>query len=1357
MSQNNSVVHTMAANGNSSTMPVERESPLIFFVNGKKVVDPTPDPECTLLTYLRDKLRLCGTKLGCGEGGCGACTVMLSRVDRATNSIKHLAVNACLMPVCAMHGCAVTTIEGIGSTRTRLHPVQERLAKAHGSQCGFCTPGIVMSMYALLRSMPQPSMKDLEVAFQGNLCRCTGYRPILEGYKTFTKEFSCAMGDKCCKLNGNKRPNGENEDDKLFEKSEFLPFDPSQEPIFPPELHLNSQYDAENLLFKGPRSTWYRPVELLDLLKLKAENPHGKIIVGNTEVGVEMKFKQFLYTVHINPIKVPELNEIRELDDSILFGSAVTLMDIDEYLRERIEKLPEHETRFFRCAVKMLHYFAGKQIRNVASLGGNIMTGSPISDMNPILTAACAKLKVCSLVDGEVQTRDVHMGPSFFTGYRKNTILPHEVLVGIYFPKSTKDQHFVAFKQARRRDDDIAIVNAVLNVTFEPNTNIIKHIYMAFGGMAPITIMAPKTSQIMAKQKWNLVLVERVTESLCAELPLAPSAPGGMIAYRRSLVVSLFFKAYLAISQELIKAGIIEDDAIPERELSGAETFHTPILKSAQLFERVCAEQPICDPIGRPKVHASALKQATGEAIYCDDIPRHENELYLALVLSTKAHAKLLSIDASEALKQPGVHAFFSSKDLSDYENKVGTVFHDEEVFASETVYCQGQVIGAIVAESQVLAQRAARLVHIKYEELSPVIVTIEQAIAHKSYFPDYPTYIEKGDVTKAFAEADHVYEGSCRMGGQEHFYLETHACVATPRDSDEIELFCSTQNPTEIQKLVAHVLSAPMHKVVCRSKRLGGGFGGKESRSIILSLPVALASYRLRRPVRCMLDRDEDMMTTGTRHPFLFKYKIGFTKEGLITACDIECYTNAGCSMDLSFSVLDRAMNHFENCYRIPNVKVGGWVCKTNLPSNTAFRGFGGPQGMFAAEHIVRDVARIVGKDYLDIMQLNFYKTGDYTHYNQKLENFPIEKCFSDCLDQSKFYEKRAEIEEFNKCHRWRKRGISLVPTKYGIAFGAMHLNQAGALVNIYGDGSVLLSHGGVEIGQGLHTKMIQCCARALGIPTELIHIAETATDKVPNTSPTAASVGSDLNGMAVLDACEKINQRLKPIKEANPKDTWQEWISKAYFARVGLSASGFYKMPDVGDDPKTNPNARCYNYYTNGVGVSVVEIDCLTGDHQVLSTDIVMDLGSSLNPAIDIGQIEGAFMQGYGLFVLEELIYSPQGALYSRGPGMYKLPGFADIPGEFNVSLLTGAPNPRAVFSSKAVGEPPLFIGSTTFFAIKEAIAAARAERQLSANFVLHAPATAARIRMACQDEFTELIDQPSPDTYTPWNVVP
>ncbi|TDG48374.1 hypothetical protein AWZ03_005119 [Drosophila navojoa] len=1337
-----------------SKTAAEATSVLVFFVNGKKVVDSNPDPECTLLSYLRDKLRLCGTKLGCGEGGCGACTVMISRLDRRSNQIQHLAVNACLTPVCAMHGCAVTTVEGIGSTRTRLHPVQERLAKAHGSQCGFCTPGIVMSMYALLRNAEKPSMRDLEVAFQGNLCRCTGYRPILEGYKTFTKEFACGMGDKCCKVSRKACGGADNTDHKLFKPSKFQPFDPSQEPIFPPELQLTATYDEESLVFRSDRVTWHRPTQLKELLQLKADHPAAKLIVGNTEVGVEVKFKHFLYPVLINPAKVPELLEVCESEEGVYFGAAVSIMEIDTYLRKRIEELPETQTRLFQCVVDMLHYFAGKQIRNVACLGGNIMTGSPISDMNPILTAAGARLEVASLAGGR---RSVHMGAGFFTGYRRNVIQADEILLGIHLQKTTPDDHVVAFKQARRRDDDIAIVNAAVNVKFRAGSNVVERIQIAFGGMAPTTVLAPRTSELMVGQPWSQTLVERVSESLCKELPLDASAPGGMIAYRRALVVSLFFKSYLAISRKLCDSGIMSPQALPQKELSGADKFHTPALRSSQLFERVASDQASHDPIGKPKVHASALKQATGEAIYTDDIPRMDGELYLALVLSTKAHAKITKLDASEALALEGVEAFFSAHDLTKHENEVGPVFHDEHVFANGVVHCHGQIIGAIVAANQTLAQRAARLVRVEYEELQPVIVTIEQAIEHKSYFPHYPRYVTKGDVKQAFAEADHVHEGSCRMGGQEHFYLETHAAVAVPRDTDELELFCSTQHPSEVQKLVSHVVNLPANRIVCRAKRLGGGFGGKESRGLMVALPVALAAYRLKRPVRCMLDRDEDMLMTGTRHPFLFKYKVGFSKEGLISACEIECYNNAGWSMDLSFSVLERAMYHFENCYRIPNVHVGGWVCRTNLPSNTAFRGFGGPQGMFAGEHIIRDVARIVGRNVLDVMQLNFYKTGDYTHYNQQLERFPIRRCFEDCLQQSRFYEKQAEITTFNRDNRWRKRGIALVPTKYGVAFGVMHLNQAGALVNIYADGSVLLSHGGVEIGQGLNTKMLQCAARALDIPIELIHISETATDKVPNTSPTAASVGSDLNGMAVLDACEKLNKRLAPIKEALPQGTWKEWITKAYFDRISLSATGFYAMPGIGYHPETNPDARTYSYYTNGVGVSVVEIDCLTGDHQVLSTDIVMDIGSSINPAIDIGQIEGAFMQGYGLFTLEELIYSPEGNLYSRGPGMYKLPGFADIPSEFNVSLLTGAPNPRAVFSSKAVGEPPLFIGSTVFFAIKKAIAAARAECGLSPDFDLQAPATAARIRMACQDQFTQLIKMPEPGSYKPWNIVP
>jgi xanthine dehydrogenase/oxidase len=752
-------------------------------------------------------------------------------------------------------------------------------------------------------------------------------------------------------------------------------------------------------------------------------------------------------------------------------------------------------------------------------------------------------------------------------------------------------------------------------------------------------------------------------------------------------------------------------------------------------------DQPSTDPIRRPKVHSSGLKQATGEAVYCDDIPKHENELYLALVLSSKAHAKLISIDPSEALKQPGVHAFFSAKDLTPHQNMIGPIFHDEELFIRDTVTSQGQLLGAIAADTQLIAQRAARMVKVVYEPISPVIVTIEDAIKHKSFFPGSPKSLKNGDADKAFSEADHIVTGEVRVGGQEHFYLETNVCVAIPKDTDELELFCSTQHPSEVLKLTAHALGIPINRVVCRTKRLGGGFGGKESRGMLIALPVALAAYRLGRPVRMMLDRDEDMLITGTRHPFLFRYKTAFKKDGTITGCKLEAFNNAGYSLDLSSSVLDRAIFHFQNTYNIPNVDIEATVLKTNLPSNTAFRGFGGPQGMMVGESIVRDIARVLGKDFLEIMATNMYKDGDLTHYNQKILGCNVMRCFKEVQQSSEIERRRQEIEKFNSLNRWKKRGISLVNTMFGIAFTALHLNQAGALVHIYVDGSVLISHGGVEMGQGLHIKVMQVAATTLKIPIERIHIQETSTDKVPNTSATAASAGSDLNGQAVLNACNILIDRLAPYREQSPADGWDKWINKAYFDRVSLSAMGFHATPGIGYNPATN-TGHPFSYHTYGSAVSEIEIDCLTGDHQVIRTDIVMDLGSSLNPAIDIGQIEGGFMQGYGLFTLEELIYSPEGTLYSRGPGMYKLPGFADIPAEFNVSLLTGAPNPRAVYSSKAVGEPPLFLASSVFFAIKEAISSARKEQKIEPDFWLESPATSARIRMACQDGITKKV---------------
>ncbi|KAK3850489.1 hypothetical protein Pcinc_042810 [Petrolisthes cinctipes] len=602
-------------------------------------------------------------------------------------------------------------------------------------------------------------------------------------------------------------------------------------------------------------------------------------------------------------------------------------------------------------------------------------------------------------------------------------------------------------------------------------------------------------------------------------------------------------------------------------------------------------------------------------------------------------------------------------------------------------------------------------------------------------------------------------------MGGQEHFYLETNAHLATPGKEDgEMEIYSSTQNPTLTQMQTAHSLGVDANKVVCRVKRMGGGFGGKETRTIVACIPICVAARKLGRCVRVALERDEDMVMTGGRHPFFSRWKVGFTAQGVLTALDMDVYANGGHTIDLTASVLERCIFSLDSGYNIGAVRICGHACKTNLPSNTAFRAFGGPQGMLFMEDIMSRVAAYLNIDSTLIRQRNLYQTGDLTHCNQLLENCTLRRCWQEVLEQADYSTRCQRVRDFNSNNRYRKRGLAVIPVKFGIAYTAIFLNQAGALVLVYADGSVLLSHGGTEMGQGLHTKMIQIASRVLQIAPEYIHIAETSTDKVPNTSPTAGSASSDLNGMAIVNACETIMSRLEPIIASNPKGTWKDWVSKAYMERISLSSTGFYKTPDLVPYNFEKNEGRIFNYFSFGAAVTETEIDCLTGDHTVLRTDIVMDVGDSLNPAIDIGQVEGAFTQGQGLYTMEELLYSPQGALLTRGPGAYKIPGFQDIPREFNVSLLRGAPNPRAVFSSKAIGEPPLCLASSVFFSIKQAIAALRSQQQqqqqqqqqhLSPVFRLDSPATAERIRMACQDFITAKIETSPPGSFKPWSV--
>ncbi|KAI5855810.1 Molybdopterin-binding domain of aldehyde dehydrogenase-domain-containing protein [Tricharina praecox] len=1312
---------------------------LRFYLNGTKVEIDTIDPEVTLLEYLRG-IGLTGTKLGCAEGGCGACTVVVSQYNPTTKKIYHASVNACLAPLVSVDGKHVITVEGIGNT-AKPHPVQERIAKMHGSQCGFCTPGIVMSLYALVRNNPEPTETDVEEAFDGNLCRCTGYRPILDAAQTFstsssTPKKACGPSDGGCCMQGKdgeppagccKNKIAEAPITKKFTPPGFIEYNPETELIFPSALR---KHEFKPLAFGNKRKKWLRPMTLEQLLQLKAALPSAKIIGGSSETQIEIKFKHIQYTVSVYVGDIPELKGFSFEDEYLSIGGNITLTDLEAVARQAIEKYGAAKGQPFKAILKQLEYFAGRQIRNVGTPAGNLATASPISDLNPVFLATNSTIITKSL---EKETM-ISMG-EFFKGYRMTALPIDAVIAEIRIPVAKeKGEYLRAYKQSKRKDDDIAIVTAALRVSLD-DAGLVESVNFAYGGMAPTTVQAKKTMEFLVGKEWgSLEVLEGAMNALEQDFPLSYGVPGGMAVYRKSLAFGFFYRFWHDTVADVKGTSSEADDLVSEisRGISSGKRDHD----TAQAYKKRV--------IGQSKEHVAAMKQVTGEAQYTDDLPRAVNELYGALVLSTRAHAKLLSVDSTPALELPGVVSYVDHTDLPSPEaNWWGAPMCDEVFFAIDEVFTAGQPIGMILGETQEAAAAGARAVRIEYEEL-PAIFTIEEAIEQESFFQHY-RYIRRGDpIEEAMAKADHVFSGVARMGGQEHFYLETQAVAVIPKpEGGEIEVWSSTQNPTETQTYVAQVCGVPANRVVAKVKRLGGGFGGKETRSIQLAGITALAAKKVKRPVRCMLNRDDDIATSGMRHPFLGHWKVGVMNSGKIVALDAEVFCNAGWTQDLSAAVSDRALSHIDNCYNIPNVDVRGRPCKTNTVSNTAFRGFGGPQGMFIAESYMEEVADRLDIPVDKLREINYYHEGDLTHFNQKLVDYHVPLMVNQIKEEADFDARRQAVDEFNKTHKWKKRGLSLIPTKFGISFTALFLNQAGALVHIYHDGSVLVAHGGTEMGQGLHTKMTMVAAETLGISMDDVFISETATNTVANTSSTAASASSDLNGYAIHNACVQLNERLQPYREKlGPDATMKDLAKAAYFDRVNLSANGFYKTPDIGYTWGPNVGLM-YFYFTQGAAIAEVEIDTLTGDWTCLRADIKMDIGRSINPAIDYGQIEGAFIQGQGLFTTEEMLWLRNtGNIATKGPGTYKIPGFRDIPQVFNVSFLKDVEwkNLQTIQRSKGVGEPPLFMASAVFFAIRDALKAARREHGCHELLSLVSPATPERIRLSCADDIVK-----------------
>ncbi len=750
--------------------------------------------------------------------------------------------------------------------------------------------------------------------------------------------------------------------------------------------------------------------------------------------------------------------------------------------------------------------------------------------------------------------------------------------------------------------------------------------------------------------------------------------------------------------------------------------------------------------IGTSLAHDSAEKHVSGRALYIDDMPESPGLLHLAFGLSDHAHARIVSMDLSAVRSAPGVVVVVTAEDISAKNDVSPLGLGDDPLFAEGVALYHGQSLFAVAAETRDAARRAARLAKVVYEDL-PALLTISDARDAGSVIEPAKSF-QMGDVDAQLVQSAHRIEGAFAIGGQDHFYLEGQIAMAVPGEDGDLTVYSSTQNPTETQHVIAHLLGKPAHAVVCEVRRMGGGFGGKETQSTLIAAAAALTALKTGRPAKLRLDRDDDMVMTGKRHDFEANYTIGVDAAGQIQAADVELASRCGYSADLSMAINDRAMFHADNTYFLNAARILSHRFRTHTVSNTAFRGFGGPQGMVVIERAMDEIAIRLGKDPLDIRKANLYGPGrDETPYGQRVEQHVIAPLIDQLEASSNYRARREAIRAWNATNNHIKRGLSLTPVKFGISFTATHLNQAGALVHVYQDGSIQLNHGGTEMGQGLMVKVAQVVAAEFALPLDAIRIMPTSTAKVPNTSATAASSGTDLNGMAARDAAKKIKSRLIAflaqawtvdeaeiafvsghVHAGGKSVPFAEAARLAYFGRVSLSATGYYRTPKIGWD-RAAGRGRPFFYYAYGAAVSEAAIDTLTGEARILRADILHDCGKSLNPAIDFGQIEGGYIQGMGWLTTEELVFDDKGRLRTHAPSTYKIPTASDRP-DMHIALWEGDNNEESIYRSKAVGEPPLMLGISAFSAIYDAIAAV-ADHRIAPK--LDAPATPERILAA------------------------
>ena len=1524
-----------------------------FFLNGNPVSIENPPIDLLLIDYLRSpEVHLAGPKKPCGQGGCGGCTVIVSRWDPADGTAEpvHTAINSCLRPVVALNGLVVTTIEGTGGyrapnanypagepvasrsaalatdppspvllkaqgqaqakrtavlesvslaetstatpalrlnsnvaaypsdvTHEGVNPVAHRLALNNGSQCGYCTVGFVMNMSEFLHNNPHPTQRDIEEIFDGNICRCTGYRPILTGMKTFATDWSLA--DEANRM-------------VCLGDADFQSQKPAPDVEIP--FPAAARVPATGVTVRDVQGRqWLTPTSLAELATLLREY-HARepyLIHANTSFGIyPQEFQQAQVLLDLN--FVPELQAHEITRQEFMVGAGTTYSTFIQLLRQQLpvpapgqHPAADPENTRLGAVYFMARRTAGRLVRNAATLGGNVMlvlkhiapsAAAPFpSDLATALVAVGADVLYLDPENPMAAPVRAPLEALIARVEQHPDLARRLVLVAFYLPHGTATDVVLAQKVALRDVNAHSIVNAGTRLTLDRDLTV-NDVRLVFGGLAPYPWRATATEAALLGQPLTLgrmpgvlkVLLTEIDQNLPAWQRRLQAVPdeGFTDDYRKALATSLLYKA-------VVNALLAREVALPPALRSAGEITwgRWPVSTGQEYYKP--RPNHFTQPVGEPYIKFTALQQASGQLHYTQELPVPRGTVQGALVQSRRAYARFYfrlphapnhadpdALRDHLAARFPGAFVdLITSTAFKDGRVNYQGMASDQPLLADQQVNYVGQALALVAATTEQQAIAIAAYVSDECVGYGPVpvpagkpewwgkpILTLQDAVAHGSIYPDYPAsapfvnhiwritrpgsqlgwvreqvpFAENDDVqpyeTLVDGHACRVVGASQLVGGQAHFYLETQAVVAEPADGGRMIVHSSTQSPMTVHGTAVLALGRQYHSIDVRVAPVGGGYGGKTEPTRFVVGPAVIAAQAMKRPVRLVLAREQDTSLVGKRHAYYGQYQIAIdtgeadaSRKGILRGLSNTLWGDGGAFYDCSFVVSDCIISRIDNAYAIANFRTQIDVCRTNTAPNTAMRGFGDIQGTLILENAIDDAACAIGMSAEEVREKNLYQRGDVTPFGQPLSYCYLHEVWDYLKQQCRYEAKRDEVAAFNKANRWRKRGLSMIPVKYGSGFNLVMLEQAVATVAVYkGDGSVLIHQGGVELGQGLLTQVRQVAAYILNIPMSLIRVADPSTSITPNPTSTGASTGTSYSAEAVKRTCEELRSRLMDFgyqmlktngeawckkqqidfwnhgqegwntelpgtatASAPAKIIWQKLVALAYENRVGLVCSfttpmtgGETPVPSLGYKPtaeqpsipgyKTAPGkpgaVDSFLGFTYSAACSLVEVDILTGEVKILSSDLVYDMGWSLNPALDIGQVEGAFVQGIGYVLSEKLVFEPQGVeagrLNTLNTWTYKPPATTSIPLEFNVRLFprdlaAAVPeNPTEVLSSKEVGEPPLVLATTVFFAVKAAIRASRTERGLNPLFRFDAPATVQEVRRASAVELSD-----------------